>query len=98
MKPSQGHSFTNEITYIGNSRNPTCIICVNCSVTGDPPPVVTWEYQTNDNPGVFNSVVTNQSDPTSPYYVENNGQVSVTCIVNVIHAIIKLLVFAEVVL
>ena len=96
MKPSQGHSFTNEITYIGNISNPTCIICVNCSVTGDPQAVVTWEYQTK--PGVFNSVVTNQSNQTSPYYVEDNGQVSVTLIVNVIHVIIKLLVFAEVVL
>ena len=100
VKTGQGSSFSNEITYIGggiDDPNPTCIICVNCSVTGDPAPVVTWEYQTN-MPGVFNPVVTNQSDAASPYFVENNGQVSVTHIyilVSLLLASIKLLVLAE---
>ena len=77
MKPLQGHSFNDESTSIGDITDPypSCIICVNCSVTGDPTPVVTWEYQTDDNPGDFHPVMTNQSDPTSPYFVEKNGQV-----------------------
>ena len=76
VKPLQGHSFSDESTHIGDLDDPTCKICVNCSVNGDPQPVVTWEYQMVDNPGVFKPVVTNQSDPTSRYFVENNGQVS----------------------
>ena len=75
MKPPQGHTFSNEITRIGDDEDATCKICVNCSVTGNPEPLVTWEYQPKDMPGSFYPVVTNQS---GPYFVENNGQVSVT--------------------
>ena len=78
MKTPQGHVFPPVVINIGgeNGSPPTCEICVNCTVTGDPPAVVTWKYQ-RDNMLEYSPVVTNQTNVSSPYYVQNNGQVNI---------------------
>ena len=75
VQTPQNQHFNPEVINIGDG-NPTCEICVNCTVTGDPPPIVTWEYQ-HGNMLKFSSVVTNQSNASSPYYIQDNGQVRI---------------------
>ena len=77
------HEFNGEIVHIGNPDNPTCYICVNCSVTGSPAPVVTWQYQLNGMAD-FSCIITNQSDASSPYFVKDNGQVMFNFTVNIV--------------
>ena len=62
-----------------NGAAATCLICVNCTVRGAPAPTVTWQYQSGNMFG-FNSVITNQSNASSPYYQLDNGQVSISAI------------------
>ena len=72
-----GRYFSAEIINIGgaNDAAPSCSICVNCSVRGAPTPYMTWQYQSGTMP-TFNNVITNQSNPSSPYYQQDNGQVN----------------------
>ena len=76
MYPPINHWFDPKIVRIGSLDNPTCYICVNCSVTGIPLPVVTWENQYNSTSD-FSCIITNQSNASSPYFLEDNGQVSI---------------------
>ena len=55
------HEFKPQPVHIGNPDDPTCYICVNCSVTGSPAPVVTWEHQYNGMAD-YSCITTNQSD------------------------------------
>ena len=81
MQTPQGHVFPPVVINIGgeNDSPPTCKICVNCTVTGDPPPSVTWEYE-HGNMLKFSAIITNQSNASSPYYVQDNGQVKIVTV------------------
>ena len=76
-------SFGTQTVNIGgaNDATPTCLICFNCSVSGTPPPTVTWEYQSRTS-FRFNPVTTNRSNSSSSYYLEDNGQVSINAILD----------------
>jgi len=71
----QNHHFQSRLIYIGVVNNLTCIICVNCTVTGKSEPVVTWEYLTASM-SKYMPVITNQSDASSSYFKQDNSQVS----------------------
>ena len=77
LETPKNHVFRPEHISIGDMKgaNPTCIICFNCTVFGIPEPVVTWEYQTMSM-SEFMPVVTNQSNTSSSYFVQDNGHVS----------------------
>ena len=79
LKAPQGHYFSAEIINIGGADGtaPSCSICVNCSVSGVPMPKMTWQYQSRSMSG-FDVVITNQSNSSSPYYQQENGQVITT--------------------
>ena len=79
----RNHEFKAQLVHIGNPDDPTCYICVNCSVTGSPAPVVTWEYQYNGMAD-YSCITTNQSDASSPYFVKDNGQVIFNFTVNIV--------------
>jgi len=71
------HGETQVINIGGaNDAAKSCLICVNCSVRGDPNPSVSWSYQTGSTSTVH-PVITNKSDPSSPYYLQENSQVSI---------------------
>ena len=62
---------------IGNVNDPICPLCFNCTVKkGIPKPVVTWKYQTASMSD-FMPIVTNQSNVSSSYFVQDNGQVNI---------------------
>ena len=68
-------SFNSQSITLGDSgNNPTCTLCVHCFVTGTPSPVVTWEY--NGGPAGYVSVLTNQSNHSSAFFTQSNGQVN----------------------
>ena len=75
VQTPQNRHFNPVVINIGDG-NPTCEICVNCTVTGDPPPSVTWEYQ-HDNMPEYSPIITNQTNASSPYYEQENGQVRI---------------------
>ena len=77
----QNHHFHSKLIYIGVVNNPTCIICVNCTVTGKPEPVVTWEHRTASM-SKYMPVITNQSNASSSYFKQDNGQVSINSTLN----------------
>jgi len=70
------HYFKSEVITIGNVNDPICPLCFNCTVKGIPKPVVTWKYQTASMSD-FMPVVTNQSNVSSSYFVQDNGQVNI---------------------
>ena len=49
---------------------------------GAPTPNVTWEYENMNYTNV--PVITNQSDPSSPYYLEDNGQVKTITLISIL--------------
>ena len=94
METPVNHHFKMEKVSTGNPEdfNPTCYICVNCSVTGAPPPVVTWEYQYNST---FVPIITNQSNALSPYFVQDNGQVSIVLLLALLLSLLQKLCFND---
>ena len=77
----QGHFFHAETINIGGAKGtiPSCLICVNCTVRGAPTPTMTWQYRDGTMSG-FDYVITNQSNLSSQYYLQDNGQVSINAL------------------
>ena len=95
MYPPTNHQFDPELVTIGSPDNPTCYICVNCSAIGDPPPVVTWENQYNSMSD-FSCIITNQSNASSPYSVQDNGQVSIVLLLTLLLILLQKLCFSDI--
>ena len=91
VQTPQNNHFKREEIYIGDINHPTCVLCVNCTVTGAPAPVVTWEYL-HGSMSEFIPIITNQSNASSPYYVQDNGQV---CIIFIVSTTILIVYFTE---
>ncbi|XP_065918433.1 uncharacterized protein [Dysidea avara] len=65
--------FNNQIITLGDSgKSPSCTLCVHCFVDGTPSPNVTWEY--NGGAAGYVSVLTNQSNQSSMFSTQSNGQ------------------------
>ena len=77
--PPPNHIFNAENIDVGgmDDPNPTCSLCVNCTVTGSPAPFVTWQFQHGSSMTGYDPVVTNQTNASSPYYTQENGQVRI---------------------
>ena len=81
-------SFNSQLITLGDSsNNPSCTLCVHCFVNGTPPPIVTWEY--NGGSAGYVSVLTNQSNQSSMFSTQSNGQVNnyvykVYCILHIL--------------
>ena len=97
METPVNHYFTSERVDIGNpdGGNPTCYICVNCTVTGAPPPDVTWEYK-RGSMSDFSSIVINQSNASSPYFALDNGQVSIVLLLVLLLILLQKLCYNDI--
>ena len=71
--------MSSEDITIGDEDHPTCFPCFNISVTGTPKPIGTWFYY-NITTYCYDPVITNESDPSSSYFVEEEGEVCVVFI------------------
>ena len=75
MDLTQDGYFYNDdvLNFVAKDNYSACYICINCSVTGYPMPIVTWQYHDNSNP--YKPVITNESDSTSDLFLLDNGKV-----------------------
>ena len=69
---------------------------MNCSVTGSPAPVVTWEHQYYGTSG-FSPVVINQSNGSSRYFIKDNGQVNIILLLTLLLTLLQKLCFNDII-
>ena len=69
-----GYFFNDDVLSFIIEDNSTCIVCIDCSVTGSPVPTVTWSYHSNDSQ-FTTPIITNDSNSKSGIFIFDNGQV-----------------------